>query len=193
MSLSVSSEFRNYQRVTHWLLWYVSISGCVKKEECVFEVSLHACVCVQHSCVRFWCEAGCCLLWKYYCKCLLLLQCETVGVLCVPCGLTGVCVCKCVCMNWECVSVCVCWVGVISPSLCLCLFCSHRPTLSPLPGPQCRLGNGEAYWSWLVLAGSQIEFWQAGETSSQRDPSPSEAQWGRQEKDFLNNCSSAQL
>lgn len=44
------------------------------------------------------------------------------------------------------------------------------PQASPQPMAQCTLGNGEAYWSWLVPAGSQIEFWQAGETISQRDP-----------------------
>ena len=67
---------------------------------CVTEklhMCLHVCVCVGahvrrsalHSCTRFWSEAGYCLLWKYYCKCLLLLRCETVGVLCALHGLCG--------------------------------------------------------------------------------------------------------
>jgi len=55
--------------------------------------------------------------------------------------------------------------GGCLPSLTLCF-----PPASPRPVAHCTLGNGEAYWSWLVPAGSQIEFWQAGETSSQRDP-----------------------
>lgn len=49
-------------------------------------------------------------------------------------------------------------------------FCSHRPAPSEA---RCIVGSGEAYWSWLVPAESQIEFWQAGETGSQRERPPS--------------------
>lgn len=48
--------------------------------------------------------------------------------------------------------------------------CSHRPAPSEA---RCIVGSGEAYWSWLVPAESQIEFWQAGETGSQRERPPS--------------------
>lgn len=48
-------------------------------------------------------------------------------------------------------------------------FCSHRPAPSEA---WCIVGSGEAYWSWLVPAESQIEFWQAGETGSQRERPP---------------------
>lgn len=47
--------------------------------------------------------------------------------------------------------------------------CSHRPAPSEA---RCIVGSGEAYWSWLVPAESQIEFWQAGETGSQRERPP---------------------
>lgn len=54
------------------------------------------------------------------------------------------------------------------------------PPASPSqPLSHCTLGNRESHWGWLVPAESQIEFWQAGETRSQRDPPPP-PQWAKQ-------------
>ncbi len=133
---------------------YVHISDCVCE-------STWICVCVQasvrRSCAELWSEAGFCLLWKYYCKCLLL-QHERQWECCVPCGpaKSG---CRGVCERKE--------FFFNAHSLC-----SHRPAPSEA---RCILGSGEAYWSWLVPAESQIEFWQAGETGSQRERPPPHA------------------
>lgn len=73
--------------------------------------------------------------------------------------------CVCVWRDSSGVRRCVCvYCGgpLLSPPLCF-------PPASPRPVAHCTLGKRESYWSWLVPAGSQIEFWQAGETSSQRD------------------------
>ena len=87
-------RLQNQRGVTcAWRRSCVRVCTCV----CVCVYCVCACMCVGahvrrsalHSCARFWSEAGYCLLWKYYCKCLLLLRCETVGVLCALHGLCG--------------------------------------------------------------------------------------------------------
>lgn len=120
--------------------------------KCVF-MPASGCLYALHSCAGLWSEAGCCLLWKYYCKCLLLLQCYTVGAW--------------VWARGGMVVVVVVVMGGLLPSLCF-------PSTSPRPVAHCTMGNRDSFWSWLVPAGSQIEFWQAGETSSQRDLPPTQ-------------------